>query len=565
MVDWVPLDFVQVRFGFAQESFMGNPFRKALFMLAVVASFLLATAQADSHVRIVRLSYINGQVQIDRGNGGGYEQALPNMPVVEGLKVSTGSDGVAELEFEDGSTLRITPETEIEVRQLALEDSGATLSTVALLHGTAYVDFRKRKEDVFNLVLPTHELPLTHTVRLRAEVAEDEAEIAVFNGELDVTGFDQVVRLKKNETVTFDFSDQSHYVLAKDIEQAPYDDWSNEREKYRERYAASIDSSSNIPSYGIADLGYYGSSFDLPGYGWVWQPYGIGYGWDPFSSGYWNFYPSTGWIWCSYAPWGWYPYRYGSWSFAPGYGWVWSPGTVAGVGPWRPIPPVHGAPPGFRPPTRPIRPPVTAATSIIAVGTPPVHGPGNKIYDPSDPVLAVRKAGSDRPGSATSGTVSTFKPAASSFAGDNTRPSLPSSVRQLRQALNTQENQSALGVMRSDDSYSRQLHKDMERHAPAYSSGPPSVTGGAPAATENRNGHSGASSSSGSSSGRSNWHPSGSSSSWHGGGSAGGSSGGSMHSSGGGGSSMHSSGGGGSGSSHSSGGGGGGGGGGRHP
>src|SRR3954470_12182826 len=106
---------------------MGSRFRQFLLLLAVALG-LTGLAKADSHVRIVRLSYINGQVQVDRGQGAGYEQALPNMPIVEGLKMATAADGVAELEFEDGSTFRITPETEIEVRQLALEDSGATLS-----------------------------------------------------------------------------------------------------------------------------------------------------------------------------------------------------------------------------------------------------------------------------------------------------------------------------------------------------------------------------------------------------------------------------------------------------
>ena len=72
-----------------------------------------------------------------------------------------------------------TPVTEVEVRQLALEDSGATLSTIALLHGTAYIDFRKHKEDVFNLVLPDHEIALTHAVRLRTEAASQPDVVRV--------------------------------------------------------------------------------------------------------------------------------------------------------------------------------------------------------------------------------------------------------------------------------------------------------------------------------------------------------------------------------------------------
>jgi len=444
--------------------------RLILVSLLGFLAFATTAALADSHVRIVRLSYLNGQVKVDKGEGAGYEQALPNMPVVEGLKIATGSDGVTELEFEDGTTFRVTPESEIEVRQLALEDSGATLSTVALLHGTAYIDFRKRKDDVFNLVLPNQNISLSHAVRMRAEVAEDEAELAVFSGELDLDGSDHVLRVKKDESVTLDISKAGEYTLAKEIDPAPYDDWSKEREKYRERYASSIDNSRDTPAYGVADLAYYGSSFDLPGYGWVWQPYGIGYNWNPFYSGYWNYYPTTGWMWCSYAPWGWYPYRYGSWMFAPGYGWVWSPGTI--ITGWRPIPPVFGAPAGFQPPVRPIRKPMPRET-VVAVGAAPVIGPGHRLYDPSDPVLAVR-GGLQRPGTAApasasannrptpAGGVSTFAPATPA-SGDR-----PASISDLRRSINTPQNESALGVMKSEDTYNRQLHKEMEQHAPAY-------------------------------------------------------------------------------------------------
>jgi hypothetical protein len=50
----------------------------------VMAGMLLAgvSALATSHVRIVRLSYESGQVQMDRGPGQGLERAILNSPVV---------------------------------------------------------------------------------------------------------------------------------------------------------------------------------------------------------------------------------------------------------------------------------------------------------------------------------------------------------------------------------------------------------------------------------------------------------------------------------------------------
>jgi hypothetical protein len=81
-------------------------------------------------------------VQVDRNTGQGFEKAFLNLPITRGLKLQTKHDGRAEVEFEDGSTLRVTPDTLITFPQLSLRDSGAKVSAVHLQEGTAYVKFR---------------------------------------------------------------------------------------------------------------------------------------------------------------------------------------------------------------------------------------------------------------------------------------------------------------------------------------------------------------------------------------------------------------------------------------
>src|SRR5690242_10370574 len=41
---------------------------------------------ADSHARIVRLSYVDGDVQLDKGDGRGFNAAYMNMPMSHGWK-----------------------------------------------------------------------------------------------------------------------------------------------------------------------------------------------------------------------------------------------------------------------------------------------------------------------------------------------------------------------------------------------------------------------------------------------------------------------------------------------
>src|ERR1700747_190365 len=119
-------------------------------VLLIVPSFTVLLF-ADSQARVVRLSEVQGEVKIDRNIGQGLEKAFVNLPIAEGVKLRTGNDGRAEVEFEDGSTLRITPDTVIEFPQLSLRDSGAKVSAVHLQEGTAYVNFAGAKDDEFTL------------------------------------------------------------------------------------------------------------------------------------------------------------------------------------------------------------------------------------------------------------------------------------------------------------------------------------------------------------------------------------------------------------------------------
>src|SRR5215472_11815032 len=119
---------------------------RGLVLLAALAG-LSGAAFADSHARIVRLSYVEGGVQMDRGAGQGMQQAFLNMPVAEGSKIVTGNDGQAEVQFEDGSAIRIVPSSAIEFTQMGLRSSGAKYTTVDLTEGQAYFDIHKKGAD----------------------------------------------------------------------------------------------------------------------------------------------------------------------------------------------------------------------------------------------------------------------------------------------------------------------------------------------------------------------------------------------------------------------------------
>jgi len=329
-------------------------------------------------VRIVRLSYIEGGVEIDR-NTGQFEKAITNLPITTGAKLRTEADGRAEVELEDGSTVRLGSNTAVQFPQLSLRDSGVKASTIEVQNGTAYVEFSGAKGNELSVRFADQRIELTQAAHLRIICGQQGQSVAVFKGNIQVEGPSGTVQVKKNQTATLDPSANAP-VIAKEVEPEPLDSWDKQQSQYQQRYASNSYDNYSPYRYGTSDLAYYGTFFNAPGYGMLWQPYFVGAGWDPFMDGAWAFTPGFGFGWVSGYPWGWVPYHYGSWVFLPGYGWAWQPGGV--WRPWYSQPQLVRAPTGFRPP----QPPTTIATrgaTIVVVNRGPASSPasrsGNKI------------------------------------------------------------------------------------------------------------------------------------------------------------------------------------------
>lgn len=118
--------------------------------------------------------------------------------------------------------------------------------------------------------------------------------------------------------------------------------------------AVPADAPSEVQPF-YESLNPYGSWYQVPSYGWVWQPsvVVVDSGWAPYRHGGRWVWSDWGWYWSSEYSWGWAPFHYGRWATYPGLGWCWAPGTVWGpswvtwrshgsyVG-WAPLPPHCG-------------------------------------------------------------------------------------------------------------------------------------------------------------------------------------------------------------------------------
>jgi hypothetical protein len=299
-----------------------SPSRLSSVLALTVCLLLSLPAFAESQARIVRLSDVQGSVQIDKNTGSGFEHAFVNLPITQGVHLRTGNGGRAEIEFEDGSSMRLTPNTSVEFSRLGLSDSGQRISQVNLVEGMAYVNWLGKDDLAVNFA---HEkLAIDHSAHFRVDSSDQLASLAVFKGDIDVEGPAGKLTVEKNRTATFNAADQDKSTVAKKIADEPLDSWDKEATSYHDQYAKN---NTTPYGYGFSDLNYYGAFSNVAGYGMMWQPFFTGAGWDPFMDGAWGFYPGMGYMFASAYPWGWMPYHYGNWMFIPGMGWMWQPGA----------------------------------------------------------------------------------------------------------------------------------------------------------------------------------------------------------------------------------------------
>ena len=319
-----------------------NGWRAALALLCLFFLPPSQKAHADDvpPPRSARLSYLAGNVTVERMDNTGSDPAQLNMPLTEGLRLTTAEDGQAEVEFEDGSLLRLTPNTALLLTALSVDGSGNYQTQLSLLHGLAYAVLRATPKFAYNLIVADDVISPTVNTTVRVAFDQPPPAISVLDGTVHVeqTGTQSYrTDVRAGETLTSDPSASSRYLLTQQIEQNSWDNWNESRDQAAadesaDRTAAR-DTYAGDDGYGWSDLDANGNWYDVPGEGRVWQPtVGADPGFDPYGYGSWVASPSAGYVWASGYSWGWTPFRCGNWSYWNDFGWGWVPGSGCGIG-----------------------------------------------------------------------------------------------------------------------------------------------------------------------------------------------------------------------------------------
>jgi hypothetical protein len=303
--------------------------RKFLFLILSIFLFsFYGMASSQEYFRIARLSYVEGKVSFQHTGEMDWSAATVNMPLEPGDRLYTGDGGRAEIEFDDGSVIRLASRTDVEM--LAMREQHVQMR---LLLGLCFLTDRSSVD--FEINTPAAAFTTEDHGIYRFEVAENGDTYGIVRkGEMQAANNRFSRQVESGQMLHIPAAENATEDLTSYRERDAWDEW-NDR---RNADLLSYNSRRYIPDgvyYGVGDLDRYGRWVSVDSYGYGWVPY-VDVGWSPYWDGRWCYRPYFGWTWVSYEPWGWLPYHYGSWYHHASFGWTWLPGPSFGFHFWSP-------------------------------------------------------------------------------------------------------------------------------------------------------------------------------------------------------------------------------------
>jgi hypothetical protein len=272
------------------------------------------------------ISFIHGNVSIQRGDSGDWIAATLNTPLEAGDRVSTGDDSRAEVQLDYANIVRLDQNSSIKITnltksQIQLQVSEGLVSYAVLPNAQADAEIDTPNSAIHPLRQGEYRIEMANDSQTLVTVRDGQAEVSEPQGS---------TRVESGQLITIQGTDSPQYQTTTAPAPDDFDNWNADRD----HTILSAQSWQHTDRYytGSQDLDTYGHWENVPDYGQVWVP-DQDSGWAPYRDGTWEWEPYYGWTWVSYEPWGWAPYHYGRW-FVYGGNWAWWPGPIGVYGGW---------------------------------------------------------------------------------------------------------------------------------------------------------------------------------------------------------------------------------------
>ncbi len=280
-----------------------------------------------------RISFIQGFAQIQPAGSKEWQVASVNVPIRAGDRFWTAEDARMELQFKNGTILRLDYSTTLAVLNLDETAMQFHLSMGHLLFRSS-----RKPTKTIQVDLPDSSLVVQDKALFRVDITpEGGEEFGLFQGSMEIASAGSKARIRTGEMLTLENGSAEVTPLQPADE---WEQWNTNRDLTQSNAAVSAQYLPQELNVYANDLNNNGDWVNIPGYGYCWEPrVGIAVGWAPYRSGRW-IWMNEDWVWVSLESWGWAPYHYGRWvSYSDRWCWVppvrgeshWGPGYVGWI------------------------------------------------------------------------------------------------------------------------------------------------------------------------------------------------------------------------------------------
>jgi hypothetical protein len=295
------------------------PVFAAALVLAAAASVAFA---GDDVTSLSYISYAERYATVQPAQTSDALDAVVNMPVLTGDRLTTSRGARVEVQLADGSTVWVDEFSTLDFDALAYSrDDSSPRSALYLAEGTVAVEIPATAlgDGTMRLDSPAGTVYLDRPGLFRLDLDGNEIRVQAFTGlaELPVGVGSALLRGGEEATVG-----PGGDVQKAGITDRTDDFWNWVQERRTPSPGPTAQYVTGQATDHAAALNAYGDWVYVDTFSsWMWRPH-VSLTWVPYSYGRWYWTP-VGYSWISYYPWGWYPFHYGSWYFDASFGWVW--------------------------------------------------------------------------------------------------------------------------------------------------------------------------------------------------------------------------------------------------
>ncbi|HWW15745.1 MAG TPA: hypothetical protein VN310_13875 [Candidatus Dormibacteraeota bacterium] len=200
--------FIAVRFTFPQFTenslkAVGNVANKALERVAGMAP---AAGSGVSVAQQAHFTALDGTVRVKKGNGNSWVGADYNIPLEKGDVVQTGSEGMAKVVFNDGTSYTVKQDSLIVIEENSANDQQQTNVAVAVSTGTVDLSTATYSQGSKSQVIvagATASLAPESAAQVHNDPKADQHEILMKKGTGEVKRNGETVQLANWEKVSF--------------------------------------------------------------------------------------------------------------------------------------------------------------------------------------------------------------------------------------------------------------------------------------------------------------------------------------------------------------------------